>query len=134
MPFELGKLYRLVLIADPEEILFEKKVLHDGETVVFQVRAKEYTVTESMEGKIDNSDPTWQVYPSHFKGSLLYFPSFELMGDKTDEIRVDCSSCMCREPHYIACTITPLTDEEYFQMLPRDEEGVEEEEKKLTNN
>ena len=130
MAYELGGTYKIKLIDEDEDddkykdhnskILFKNQILKDGEEVKFKIISKKYTVTENVNGEIKKSKIQYNIHPNHFQGSILYFPSFELINEKTDLIKVDCSSHMCREPHFVKCQIIRIESIESIESISGD--------------
>ena len=122
MPFQLGGVYRVTLIATSKDadreygrdaaVLFENGYLKDGEAVVFRIEARTRTVRESRSGEVTESVGSYEVVPNHFGRSILRIVEFKLLGERTDLIDVDCGSSMCDNQHLVKCTIVQLTEAE----------------------
>lgn len=115
------------------KILFDKSILEDNETVICKIYSREYTIRESIKGDITCSNYKYMAWPCHFKGSLLYYPSFELIENRTNMISVNCSSVTCNEKHIVKCEITELSESELSESeLSESESELSESESELS--
>ena len=135
MAYEFGvfKIYKLTVhkphpdYPGDSAILFKQGILMDGQSVMFRISAMKTTTTTHDTGEVETSEVEYETRPDTIGGTLLYDPTFKLIGEYRNQVEVDCSSVSCREKHTVNCTIAPITDEELEAMRAQWKAAEEEE-------